>query len=294
MPSFDNLKQLKTVITIGSASRAQASGFQAITLVGYRTIADIELAGWVQAGTLKAKIYGMSLSDMATCTTYPLRVATQIQNTIEMYAIDGQTETLIFSGSMIKAIPVFQFSPDAYLDIQAQAAIIQSLKTVDPQSFKAPVDVVTVLNQIVTNMGMKLENNGVTATLPDTYLDNTALEQAKQICQAADIDYIIDGNIFAIMPKGGARFRNVRPIISKETGLINYPYFDGTYLSFQHLFTPTIVQGGLIEMRTETGDTQNCNGVWQVLSMSHKLESERPAGAWFTTVKCVSLDYYGK
>ena len=64
--SFDAKKQLRFVITLGTSTFDAAGKYDQIVLQGFRASVDIDKAGGVQMGTLRAKIYGVSQSDMNT------------------------------------------------------------------------------------------------------------------------------------------------------------------------------------------------------------------------------------
>ena len=116
----------------------------------------------------------------------------------------------------------------------------------------------------------------------DQYLANTAIEQAQEIARAAHCDLYIDNTTLAITPKGMARNANSIPLISKDTGLVGYPTFDSNGVVFRMLFDPRVKWGGIIQLQS---DLTAANGQWIVLSMSYRLESERPGGEWFATVR---------
>lgn len=289
MPSFDNKKQLRFVITLGSDNlKFDDKGSDQIILQGYRASAHCENAGWVQMGELRAEIYGMSQSDMNTVTSYPIRMADALRNKIVVYAIDGQQESVVFAGNMIKAWPDYSRMPDVCLRIQAQAAYSAAITTVAPRSFKSPLNVADVMRQIATSMGCVFENSGVNITLADDYLANTDLEQARYLARTAGIELNIEHNVLSIWPKGSYRNALI-PLISVDTGLVGYPSFDGTFLRFDTLYNPTLITGGLVKVES---DNANAKGQWQVLKMAHHLESEKPGGAWFSSVIGVSLNYY--
>lgn len=75
------------------------------------------------------------------------------------------------------------------------------------------------------------------------------------------------------------------PVVSALTGLVGYPMFDGVYLSLRTLFNPGIIPGGTIKVES---DRDRATGTWQVLSMNHRLESEKPDGAWFTSLRSMA------
>lgn len=275
-----NKKRLKFIITLGTG-KFGASDNDQITLEGYRATADIDKAGGMMMGTLRARIYGVTQDDMNSITTLQWKPQETIPNTVEVYAIDGNTETLVFAGNIVNAWGDYQTMPEVYLRLQAQSAFINQLKPVPPRSFKGSIDVASVMSQIAKDLGYNFENNGVSVTLTDVYLPNTGLEQAKDLARAANIDLYLDDKTLAITPANSPRGELI-PEISAESGLMGYPTFDGIGVNFQTLFNPSITFGGRIKLVT---DIKQAKGEWIVTSIGYRLESEKPGGAWLANVR---------
>jgi hypothetical protein len=280
MPSFSNQKQLRFVITLGTG-KFGSSNNDTITLQGFRATADVDKAGGMMMSTLRAKIYGVAQADMNSVTTLQWKTGLLIPNTVEVYAIDGAAETLVFAGNIVNAWADYQGMPDVFLHVQAQAAFFNTLKAVPPRSFDGGVDVPSVMAQIARDLGYTFENNGVATQLVDVYLPNTGMEQAKDLARAAGCDLYLDDTILAITPKGVPR-NTLIPLISPSSGLVGYPTFDGVGVYFRTLFNPGITFGGSVKLET---DVQQAAGEWVVTSVNHRLESEKPGGAWFSTVR---------
>lgn len=288
MLSFNNKKNLRFVITLGTG-KFDEKGSDQIILQGFRAMTEIENAGGIQMGMLRARVMGVSQSDMNLVTSYPLNIGTQTQNTIVVYAIDGNIETIVFAGNIVKAWGDYSTMPDVGLVIQAQAAMSSAVTAVPPRSFKGGSDVADIMRQIANSMGYAFENSGVSVIMSDVYLANTDLEQVRELAKSAGIEFNIDRNIFSIWMKGSYRNSSI-PLVSKNTGLVGYPMFDGTYLRLSTLYNPAIISGGLVLVES---DNKPARGQWQVLSMTHRLESEKPNGNWFSEITAVALDYYG-
>jgi hypothetical protein len=281
MLSFENKKDLKFVITLGTGKFGSSDNNQ-ITLQGFRAIAEIDKAGGVQMGTLRAKIYGVSQSNMNSITTLMWRPNTYIPNTIQVYAIDGLAETLVFSGNIVNAWGDYQGMPDVYLHVQASTAFLNALKSVPPRSFNGVIDVATIMGQIASSMGYAFENNGVNVKMSNVYLANTGLEQAKELAQAAGIGLYIDDTILAITPTPYLPRGSIIPVISKFSGMVGYPTFDSIGVNFITLFNRAITFGGSIKIES---DIKQAAGQWVVTSVSHRLESNKPGGAWFSNIR---------
>jgi hypothetical protein len=280
MRSFDNKKALRFIITLGTGKFGSTDNDQ-IILEGFRATADINKAGGMMMGTLRAKIYGVSRADMNSITTLQWKPGTLIPNTVEVFAIDGTVESLVFAGNIVNAWADYQGAPDVFLHIQSQAAYFNQLKAVPPRSFKGRVDVASVMGQIARELGYTFENNGVNVQLNDIYLPNTGIEQVKDLARMAGCDVYLDDKILAITPPNVPR-HVVGPVISASSGLVSYPTFDGLGVNFQTLFNPAVTFGGLVKLETEVVQAA---GEWVVSSVAHRLESERVGGAWFSNVR---------
>ena len=97
--SFENKKALRFVITL-STGKFGSSNNDRITLQGFRASVDIDKTGGVQMGTLRAKIYGVSESDVNSITSFTMQAPVNggylyQPNTVEVFAIDGDVETLV-------------------------------------------------------------------------------------------------------------------------------------------------------------------------------------------------------
>ena len=280
MRSFENKKALKFVIKLGSATFG-ATTSDTVTIQGFRAVADIDKAGGMMMGTLRAKIYGVKQADMDSVTTLMWKPGTRIANTVEVYTIEGAIETLVFAGNIVNAWGDYQSMPDVFLHIQAQAAYFSGLQAVSPLSIAGGVSVAVVMAQIAKDMGLTFENNNVNVTLTDVYLSNTLKEQALELARAGNFALYIDDKTLAITNRYEPR-KGFIPEISPETGLVGYPSFDGIGVNFRTLFNPAVTFGGAVNLTT---DNTQAKGQWVVVSMSHHLESEKPGGAWFTTIR---------
>lgn len=280
MTSFSNKKELRFVITLADGTFGESSANR-IELRGFRASANVDKAGGVQMSTLRARIFGVKQDDMNSVTTLQWKTGLLLKNTVEVYAIDGDHETLVFAGNIINAWADYQGMPDVFLHIQAQSAFFANLETVPPRSFKGAVSVDTVMSQIAAGMGLTFENNGVDTQLSDLYLCNSNLEQAKDLARMAGCDLYIDDKVLAITARSSGRQGEI-PLISAQSGLVGYPTFDGVGVNFLTLFNSGVTFGGRVKLET---DVRQAAGEWWVTSVAHHLESEKPGGAWFSTIR---------
>ena len=92
--SFENEKRLKFVITLATGKFGSSQNDQ-LTLQGHWAVVDVDKAGGQMMPGLKAKIYGVSQSDMNwACTLQWQQNSSMLKNTVQVYAIDGQQSTI--------------------------------------------------------------------------------------------------------------------------------------------------------------------------------------------------------
>lgn len=289
MTSFDNKKQLRFKITLGTGTFG-SNGEDVIDIRGLRAKVDIEKSGGVMLSQAVCKIYGMTQSDMNSITTLLWQPGSLPRNKIEVYAIDGDIESLAFAGDIIIAQGDYQSMPDVFLVIQASTEYYAQLNAVDPLNVKGGTRVDILYDKIASQLGLSFKNDGVDATLTDPYFDGDLITQAKEIAKAANIDMVIDGGVLSIKKKNDS-LRGLEPEISKESGLIGYPILDGTGVTFRCLYNPAILFKGSITLKSEI---PKANGRWIVDSVGIYLESENPNGSWFCYVRGSYHGVFGK
>ena len=296
--SFQNVKDLKFVITLGNQNASFASNGQSyntITLQGLRASVHIDNAGGGMMGTLRGQIFGVTASDMNTLTSLlwdDLVIlssgSTFAFNRIQVFAIDGKQETLVYNGDILNCWGVYTGMPDTYLYIEAQIGYSALVQPAQPLSIGADTDVATVMGQIASAMGYQFENNGVNTPVPKgTYFGNTLMEQARALMQMYRFWMYVDStnpNTLAIAPYAVAR-DVAAPLISPQTGLDGYPVFNSAGVNFETLFNPAITFGGAIKMESSI---PKANGTWIAVSISHQLSSQTPGGPWKSTVNAIS------
>ena len=283
--SFVNQKLLEITITLG-AGKTFASGKNTLTIIGLRASVNIDMGGGYMGGTMRARIFGLSQDDMNKITYFAWMPQPQLgpPNAITVNAIDGQQSTLVFVGFIIQAFGNYQAAPEVFIDIQATATQAAQLLPVSPLSIASNTTVDTVMSKLASQMGFSFENNGVNVSIPKgTYLGNTAFFQAQNLMQAYNFEMYIDNGVLAICPVGTARATSFVPLISASTGLIGYPYFNTQGVVFDTYFNPDILFGGTVQIQSTV---EPANGLWQVINISHTLESIIPGGRWQSTVNC--------
>jgi hypothetical protein len=71
--------------------------------------------------------------------------------------------------------------------------------------------------------------------------------------------------------------------VAPWTGLIGYPSVSGNRVALAMEFNPSLELGSLFEVRGSA--LQVANGIWNVYSVTHHLDSETPGGQWFSQIE---------
>lgn len=280
--SFQNKKQLRFVVTLAEGVFSDKNN--QVVLDGFRAIVEVQKAGGQMMSTSTVRIYGLAQELMNQLTTLAFKAMSYIKNTIDVIVLDGDQQTLIFRGQIINAWGDYSGMPDVCLYIETQTGYFQQVELGDPLVYKGTANVSDLMLALAKKLGVPLENNNVTAKIANPNYSGSTVDQIRNLAADTKTDFYLDDTVLAICPKGLTRKRTARvPLITSQSGLIGYPTFDKVGITFNTLFNPSILFGSQIIMES---DIPQANGLWQVCSMVHKLESEKPGGAWFTTVRC--------
>lgn len=307
--SFSSPKDLRFVFTLGSWMTPfveNGNPYNSITLQGLRATVNIENAGSAMMGTLNAAIFGLPLEHINKLTSLQWKVPvlaapgnTFSMYTVQVYAIDGAQETLLFNGEVLNAWGDFSGMPQVALLVQAFVGYSALVNATTPLSIAANATVGTVMQQIAKSMGFSFQGTTSSGALLNqivskgSYFGNTAMEQARSMQSAYRFWMYIDGTTnpptLAAVPWGQARQSLVAvPLISPGTGLLGYPLFNSSGVTFQCYYTPNLVFGGQVEISSSVAQA---NAVWTVVSVSHQLSSQVDGGPWGSTVQAVAGDF---
>lgn len=258
------------------------AGANSVTLSGYRTSAHIVKAGGASQGEAHIRIYGMSLELMNQLSTLGRTPVIIGRNEIAISAGDEAALGLVFKGTISQAYTDLGGAPEGMFLVTAYSMLYQAVQSIPPTSFKGPTDAALILQGLATQMGMTFENNGVSVILQNPYFSGSAKTQAEEVVRAAGIEWNHgDMGTLAIWPKGGSRSGAI-PLISKDTGMVGYPYPSGQGLvGVKTSFNPQIGFGGKVQVAS---DIKPACGTWTVQNIVHEIESEMPGGQWFTSI----------
>lgn len=275
----DTIPQRKLRVTIQGPN-------QSVTLSGYRMSAVIQHAGGVSNGQLFLSIWGLDRSLMDGLSTYGMKVNLISKFPITLEAGDDQNGMAkVFLGNIITGEANYSGQPEVDLRIVANNIGPEAVAPVPATSFRGSVDVATVMLGFATQMGLFFENSGVQTRLRNPSFTGSAYDQMQSCAEQANINAVVVDDTLAIWPKFGSRNGSI-PLVSPQTGMLEYPSFNALGVSVRSLFNRSIGFGQ--EVKIQSSITAAC-GQFTVCNLMHELDAELPdGGKWFTTI-----DTYG-
>lgn len=276
-------RQLRTTLALPNGANFAGEAGGVIAVENMRTIVNVQAAGGPAWSHAKVQVFGLKQSIMNSLTRLSWDPRGLDRCTISIEANSGDGWQNVFVGEIIEGGPDYSGAPDAALILEATSVYFEALNPAVPSSYPQNTSVATIVSNIAKAMGRAFENNGVTTQLPPTYLPNTYPEQLRAVARAAGIDVYDESNVIAITPRGQPR-QTALVNLNASSGLIGYPTLDNTGIrSLTCLYNPAIRFGGQVHVEC---DVPGAVGDWYVVSLDHMLESERPGGAWFSTMRC--------
>jgi hypothetical protein len=261
-----------------------------LTLAGYRMLASIKAAG-CYANTLTLAIYGMRQADMNAVTILwgaATFVAMNARALVQLEASGdgGASWCQVFEGRFVEASPDYTNVPNAMLHVLAQTGYGAQIDIAPPTSYRGSISIAAVAAFIAGEMGFALENNGVTGNISTPYYPGTYMDQFRELCRHANLDFYFDGNAtLAICPKNQPRQGKGVPVFSPTMGnLVGVPTVQRFGVHAEVIFTPALTIGA--ELQIQGSIVPSANGTWFAGAMTHDLESLQPDGAWFSRIDC--------
>ncbi|MFA6213444.1 MAG: hypothetical protein WC714_28665 [Candidatus Obscuribacterales bacterium] len=282
---------LRITITLAEGTFA-SSGGNTIVLEGYRASAQISQAGGSSTGHAAVDIFGMLQQDMNQLTSLSFDNIDKQRKKQEIFHHKITIEAdgvFCFLGNIVNAWGNYNAQPNVFLHIEAVTQFFDKVNPYPASSFQGEVDVATLFDGFAKAMNLTLENNGVNIKVENPYFAGTVMAQAASLAAQVNIDLWYQGYTMVIINKGESRSFPV-PLISKDTGLVGYPSFDNSGVTFRCLFNPAIHFFSTVEIDSPV---IRANGKWIVNTLRYTLESEKPGGAWFMDIRAMRGASYG-
>lgn len=285
-------KQIALTFDLGEGNFGESGSNRVKLAGGLRASANIDMAGNPAFSHLDLTVSGMTLSNMNALTTLGLNVAAMRKNTVTVEAGDaGGGLSVVFQGQVREAWADFSGMPNVVFHVQAGGGLFEAVKPIPPTTFNGLADVATILRGLATQAKWSFQNDGVTAQLIDPYFPGTIVDQIRACVEHTGINAMYGPPLLAIWPKSGVRGGSV-PIVSPDTGLDGYPTFTQNGIRLKTLFNPGIGFGQKIQVKSSVKIPNQLpkvsDGMWNVIQLSHTLESETPGGEWHSRILAVA------
>lgn len=275
-------RKIDIKINIADGEMGDLSG-EEILLTGLRVSAQMVTYNGEAQGQLHLRIFGMRLDYIDRLTSIGPIMTQRRKNIITVTAgEENDSMATVYEGTINSAFGDFQGAPEVVFNVIALAAAFYAVKPIPAKSYKEPVNIIDVIGYIANDMELKLENNASDVILPNRNYSGTALTQLKQCAIDANINYTIENGVLAIWDKNSYRLGD--PIdVSAATGMVGYPLLSADGIACTMLFNHDLRLGGRINVESTLTVS---NGIWNIVKISHVIESETPDGQWFTQVIC--------
>lgn len=280
-------RQLRASITLPSGN-FPGTDSNTLVLSGFRMIARLQgSANWTYVCDLS--VFGMKQADMNALTVlwgqggiYTVKTG---YLTLETPNANGLLT--IFRGSFFDAYPDYSDLPRVCLKMSCKVDYLNQITPAAPNSFSGATSIAAIASQFAGLMSYTFENNGVTGTLSSPYFHGSLMDQWRDLCSSAKIDYYFNpAGKLCICPKGQPRQSNAVIVLNSMSGLIGYVSLNRNGgVEIDCLFNPAIELGLPVEV---TGSpVPGTNGLWFPFGLTHSLDVVKPGGLWHTHLSCL-------
>jgi hypothetical protein len=192
-------------------------------------------------------------------------------------------EVLVHTGQIVpnQIYADFNQQPEVPLIFMSNGAMDTPFIKPPPLSMNGQVSVADIMRRLAELGGFKFINYGVTESLENAYFAGSLLDQIRATARAAGINFSLENEYLFIWPRSLAGRGDPVIELNQDTGLIGYPTFAPLNLIVQAIYSPLYKIGSQVNL---TSPVTVANGKWQISMVEHQLETEKPEGAWFSTL----------
>ncbi|KMV67811.1 hypothetical protein WB66_10865 [bacteria symbiont BFo1 of Frankliniella occidentalis] len=251
-------------------------GNDTLTIDNNKAEVEIGAYGGIAGTNMEARIFGLSLNNMAALSYKGIQYNGSKQNLMKVWADDKP----IFVGSITSCFADLNQMPDAPLIISAFSTGFDQSITAPPFSREGVASVAEIIQSIAAGIGYTVVNSGVSAKVENPYFTGDPISQIHQVAELAGINIDFRLGAIYIWPQSG-NVDDTIPLISPATGLLGYPIFTRTGITFQCVYSDLILRGRKIQLETSL---PNGSGVYTIQSATHHLSSWTEGGPWATIV----------
>lgn len=250
-------------------------------LNGYRAEVNIELGNLPSKNNADITIYGLSLKDLQNYSSLVFLAPRYFDKRNQVKVLIDNIP--VFQGDAYYCNPDFSAYPNISLNCQGVFGFYTSLIIPDKPltiSAKDNIPIETVFANLAKEMGYIFVNNGVTGICPDIVLDGSLYDRVLNLVNALNLNSSFFNGYLRIAPDKKPLWND--PVkINKANGMIGYPSFTSSGITFRTQYNPLIRPGTFVEINSIL---PKANGIWITNSVSTTL-STISNGLWESEVE---------
>lgn len=256
-----------------------------VVIEGLPTQVGITKQGGDDPNTAHVIIKNMSIENVKKLTTLAFKQLEVNNNYIQIDVGNKGDQTLAtaFAGEITKAVPQIDSSATLSLSIDASAGYYASLIAAPPLSVNGTVSIESLLAQWAEEAKYKYENKGVQGTVENAVFLGSPIKKCQTLAHQYDFDLLIDDGKITSQPWNAPADGEI-PLIANYSGLLGYPSFSDSGISFTCIFNDKIKVGGIVSLQSIL---PWATAEWQVTKVEHQLSAFDNSGRWETNVDAV-------
>lgn len=159
-------------------------GNSTLTIANNKAEVEIGAYGGIAGTNMEARIFGLSLNNMAALSYKGIQYNGSKQNLMKVWA----DEKPIFVGSITSCFADLNQMPDAPLIISAFSTGFDQSITAPPFSREGVASVAEIIQSIAAGIGYTVVNSGVNAKVENPYFTGDPISQIHQVAELAGIN----------------------------------------------------------------------------------------------------------
>lgn len=260
-----------------------------LSLSNVKAMCKISFMGNIGGFQAEATIYGLGIDLTAAISAKGIGPYTnQLAHIgMDIYA----DETLVFSGQIFSAYANMNSVPDVGLIVSAVAGGDIMRATAKPFSIEGSQPYKDILSSLCKANGYNFIPVGIDGIVGgNVSLFGSPMEQIRYACEAARLSVAVNGKTVTVW-KPGTKVDDVIPEVSPERGLIGYPVFTPSGLTFQTQFSTYLSQGRYVKLTTSL---PHASGIYQMFAVDHFLSAWVKDGPWLSIVQAIKVQDVGQ
>lgn len=272
-------RDIKVQITLVDTSTGNET--ESITISNCRAYASLDASGSITGRTMDLTLWGMSQANIAKIIGPGILQIQPMKNKVKVWA-DGDIffEGVIFTASIdMNQAPNIPLMLTCGTFITGQSTAIQNTDINDAITFESAV------NLVAKKIGYTVNNYAESFNISPTHLVGNASQQLSMLAESyryKKIRYDIGIDNIDIL-QYGEPLEGSTINVSDSAGLIGYPSFTNSGISFSCMYSPKIKSNAVMRLTTAL---PNGSGDWVVASARHEISAWVDGGPWFSHVTC--------